>query len=113
MGHYSGLEPFEWPYGSGLRSMIISMAMDVLLNAALLVGALLLSPVFMAVGSLLTIPAGVLVELLFGSTHMTLVQACGVVLILVGSLSFETGETLFRCALRCAPGRHRPLVQAE
>ncbi len=115
IGHYTGLEPFEWPYGSGLQSMVISMAMDVLLNAALLVGSLLVSPVFMAVGSLLTIPVGVVVELLVGATLMSFVQGCGVALILLGSLSFEVGETLFRCALYCASARHQPLasVQAE
>lgn len=48
IGHYSGLEPFEWPYGVGLRNLLINCVLDLILNLSLLVGSLLTSPVFMA-----------------------------------------------------------------
>ena len=94
--HYANVETFELPYGSGLVSMILSGLMDVVLNNALLIGSLLVSPTFMSVGALLTIPVGVVLQLIIQGTSINWVQGIGLSLILSGCLTFEVGGKLYK-----------------
>lgn len=69
--NYSGLIPFQWPYGAAIPALLISMGCDFFLNVALLVGCLAVSPLFMGVGSLLTLPLSVLVQFLVSGTNQS------------------------------------------
>lgn len=56
-----------------------------------------------AVGSLLTIPAGALVELIVSGTTMSTIEGLGATLIVLGSLTFEVGGKLLkRLEQRCS-----------
>lgn len=50
----------------------------------------------MAVGSLLVIPISVIVQLIFGGTTMSWIEGVGVSCIVLGCLTFELGELIFR-----------------
>ena len=91
--HISGWEVFEWPYGDAvIKGLIVSMILDLFLNMALLVGCLAISPLFMSLGSLLTIPASVLVELIFnGNVDKDPATILGILFIVAGSIFYEAG----------------------
>lgn len=77
-----GLEPFEWPSVEKLSLLIANASMDVVYNVLLLLGILLTSPLFMAVGCMLVVPASILADwLVHGSTlsPQALAGACIVV----------------------------------
>ncbi len=57
--HYSGMEIFEWPTPTQWNVILISSILDVFFNMLLLLAILLMSPLFVSVGSLLTIPLSI------------------------------------------------------
>lgn len=91
VNHLTGLETFQWPEGDSLRVLLISCACDLVLNAAVCVGVVATSALFMLLGMLLVVPCGFLLELILGELITTNpLDITGIVLVSVGCLIFYT-----------------------
>ena len=56
----AGIEKFEWPNHDVWMMLGINMSLDCCFNLLLLLGINMTSPLFISVGSLLTVPASIL-----------------------------------------------------
>jgi drug/metabolite transporter (DMT)-like permease len=67
-----GFEAFEWPMDGAIwQGIAIEAAMDGILNVALLAGIVVVSPLFMALGGMLCVPAGAVSDALLRSSFLT------------------------------------------
>eukprot|EP01126_Amoeba_proteus_P024738 TRINITY_DN2484_c0_g1_i5.p1 TRINITY_DN2484_c0_g1~~TRINITY_DN2484_c0_g1_i5.p1 ORF type:complete len:316 (+),score=40.16 TRINITY_DN2484_c0_g1_i5:390-1337(+) len=109
--HYTGYETFELPVGTDLEVAVVNLLLDLVLNASLLVGVHISSPLFMSVGSQLTIPASILADKIFHNILPPKRVYVGMVMIVVGFLGLNLSEqieffrnTRFRYTFRCCGG---------
>jgi len=60
--HYTGWETFQIPLGRDCWAALATVGLDLVMNLALSCGVYLTSPLFMSLGSLLTVPVSVVVD---------------------------------------------------
>lgn len=80
----TGVETTVWPDSENLEMLMGNAAMDGVFNASLLYGILVTSPLFMAVGSMLVVPAGIVVDRIVHDTRLSAESIVGIGLIVVG-----------------------------
>jgi drug/metabolite transporter (DMT)-like permease len=88
----TGVETFELPEARAGESLMVTMVMDSAFNVLLLIGIALTSPLFISVGSLLTIPASILSDWLVHGRVMDGGALGGVAMIAVGFLLLTFAE---------------------
>jgi hypothetical protein len=117
--HYSGVEPFEWPPYDIFILLLWNALLDIVFNAGLLICIALSSALFASVGTILVIPAAVLVDWLLQGFILQSAAAFGVVFIIIGFIGFVTSEIVALktkgkvCGLRIKDGcRIAPLLPA-
>ena len=82
--HATGLEPFELPDARTFALILAIGSMSVVYNASVMCVIALVSPVFAAVGVMLTIPAVAVVDTLVTGSMITWKTILGSMFILVG-----------------------------
>lgn len=90
----TGIESFELPHGKSLQGILITMGLDALFNCLLILGIVISSPLFISVGSLLTIPASVVSDWLLHGTVLPILSYMGMLAIVVGFLLLTLSELL-------------------
>jgi len=86
------LEILELPTGQSLWSLVVTILLDVIFNGAFFVGIYSTSPLFMGVGSLLTIPVSVVVDLILNNYILPIPAFFGILGIIVGFLGLNLSE---------------------
>ncbi len=89
-----GFEKFELPEGKALQGILITMALDPLFNLFLLLGITIASPLFISVGTLLTIPVSVATDYIIHGTVLPLLSYFGMLSIVAGFLLLSLSEYL-------------------
>ena len=84
--HYVGVEPFELPPPPAQDGIAINIVLDIVLTAANFVGIAFTSPLFITVGSILTIPVSVLADKFVNNFLLPVWAFIGMALIMVGFL---------------------------
>ena len=79
-----GIETLERPPEKILDEIILNAFLDSIFNSFLLIGCLVLSPLVMAVGSMMVVPASIVTDFLVHNTKLTTVSFLGVGLIFLG-----------------------------
>jgi drug/metabolite transporter (DMT)-like permease len=97
--HFLGWETFEFPTGKALELLFINGTLDCIFNVSLLIGIMCTSPLFMSVGSLLTIPASVFADFVGHQYVLPPLALVGVLLIIIGFLGLNIEH--FPCLKRC------------
>lgn len=92
--HYTGIETFELPppmvqYGIG-----INVGLDLVLNGANFIGIAFTSPLFMTVGSVLTIPTSVLADKIIQNYVLPVWAFLGMGVIMIGFILLNVDEYL-------------------
>lgn len=95
VGHYTGLETFELPTGRALAGVLITGATDLVLNLTSLVAILLLTPLFVNVAGLLSVPLSLVVQVLLVQSPVNAWTISGAVLMMVGSVLFQFAELVY------------------
>lgn len=88
----TGVETFEWPEARAAESLLVTTVMDSAFNVLLLCGIALTSPLFISVGTLLTIPASILSDWIVHGRVMDGGALGGVAMIAVGFLLLTYAE---------------------
>ncbi|ORX51582.1 hypothetical protein DM01DRAFT_1307325 [Hesseltinella vesiculosa] len=115
--HITGFEPFELPDLHTFLTIAAIGLMSVVYNASMMCVIALVSPVFAAVGVMLTIPVVAVVDVLVTGVMVTWMTVLGSIFILVGfyilnkQISKEEAQQLDATTLNADPDRH-PLVIA-
>lgn len=94
--HYTGLEVFELPSSHVAVGLLINMTLDVTLNVALVVGIGFTSPLFMAVGAVLTMPISITADWLVNDYIMPMGAFFGVGGIVAGFILLNVAEYLIQ-----------------
>ena len=84
--HWAGFEVFAWPPPELAGPLALTLAMESLYNLALFGAIICTTPLFVSIGTMLTVPTAVLADWLLHSYLMTGVAWAGVALISVGYL---------------------------
>jgi drug/metabolite transporter (DMT)-like permease len=108
--HYAGFEKFELPTGNALYGIIITMGLDSLFNILLMLAIFLSSPLFISVGSLMTIPASVLADYVFHDEVLAPVAYGGMACIISGFLGMSLSEYITHIEHKL-PERRRNLIK--
>jgi len=95
--HYTGVETFELPYNNNLLALILTVILDLVLNTALLVGVQLCGPLFMSIGSLMTIPVSVIIDKIFNHYVLPWPSFLGIFLIVLGFVGINIIGGTFYC----------------
>jgi len=90
--HFARVEVFEWPSWEILGLMVLNGLCDVIFNGCILVSIVLSSPLFTSVGTILAIPASVVVDLMVHRFLLPWQAGVGIALIIVGFGSFTLSE---------------------
>jgi solute carrier family 35 protein F3/4 len=88
------IEPFALPHGRALQGILITMALDSFCNALIILGIMLSSPLFISVGSLLTIPTSVLCDWVIDGTVLPILSYVGMLTIIAGFLMLAFSELI-------------------
>ena len=80
----TGVEPFEWPPAAKMHLLLLSVALDVCFNTALLLGIVASSPLVMSLGSMLVVPATVAADAIVHGALLSAPEGIGVVVICAG-----------------------------
>jgi drug/metabolite transporter (DMT)-like permease len=91
-----GLEPFLMPDADQAQLIGINIVFDMLLNISLLVGITLTTPLFMAVGSLLTMPVSIFTDWLFHDYVLPISAFLGMLAIVVGFVLLNVAEVIIQ-----------------
>ena len=82
---HAGLETFEWPpNGHKTSLLLLNAVLDSTYNGLLLFGILVTTPLFMSVGTMLVMPASIVVDRLVHGTVLSPLAVVGAVVIVVG-----------------------------
>jgi len=92
--HYTGYEKFELPDVNDLGELFMNLALDCSYNFLLLLGIMLTSPLFISVGTLLTVPASILADKIVHNTMLPKLAWPGIGLIIIGFLGLNLAEVL-------------------
>uniref|UniRef100_A0A6B2LE08 EamA domain-containing protein n=1 Tax=Arcella intermedia TaxID=1963864 RepID=A0A6B2LE08_9EUKA len=90
--HHLRVETFELPWGSALWGQVILLVLDTVFNGAFYVGIYFSSPLFMSVGSILTVPCSVVTDKLVNDYHLSPMGFVGVFGIVLGFLGLNVCE---------------------
>jgi len=93
--HYSGYETFEMPSKDVWEVLSVNGALDCAFNILLLITIMLTNPLFVSVGSLLTIPASIVADKLFRHYVPNALSFVGAGLIVLGFVGLNLAEHLY------------------
>jgi len=90
--HYTGWEPFVWPQGTVLLNVFLMALFESLCNLCLLTGIFLTSPLFICVGSMLTVPTAILTDFFLGKLDLSILAYMGIFCIVLGFCGLNYAE---------------------
>jgi len=108
---YTRIEVLEFPEGPVLWSLVLTIALDAIFNAAFFFGIYCTSPLFMAAGSLVTIPVSVIVDLILNNYILPPAAFFGMAAIVIGFLGLNLSEAFAENLPRWAHGSVRQFVK--
>lgn len=88
------VEEFQWPHQREIVALSATAMMDGAFNLLFILGILLSSPLFMTVGSILTIPVAVVADMIVHHYVMPWLGFLGIALIVLGFLGLNLSEVL-------------------
>ena len=112
--HFSGVERFEWPTAAQWKLLAVNAVAGTLFNASFVMSLTLMEPLFVAMATLLTIPASFVADIFIDSLRNELSQKefgtarlSGMAAIVCGFLVFECFDTCRRKCKTSASAHHR------
>jgi len=96
----AGIEKFEFPRAEIFYGLVYTTLLDSVFNVALTIGIMLTSPLFMSVGTLLTIPVSVLSDLLLHGLQFSGWTYLGLFGIVLGFIGLNVNDYIFSVAAR-------------
>lgn len=91
---YTGIETFALPQGADIWRLVVAVILEALFNVLLLIGIMLTSPLFIAIGNSLTIPASIVADYLLHGYMMSAQAFGGTALVLAGFLGLNLSDWL-------------------
>lgn len=92
VSHAAGLETFAWPDRDQAHLLLYAGALDAVMNASVLACIALTTPLFLSMGSLLTIPASIVVDYALHDFLPSPLGYCGVALVFAGFALLYLGD---------------------
>jgi len=92
--HYTKVEVWEFPSLFVLGYYVLYACLDTIFNVGFFIGIHLTSPLFMAVGTLLTIPLSVVVDKFWHNIDLPWTSFIGMALVVIGFLGLNLSESL-------------------
>ena len=94
--NFFGVETYEWPDKDVWEILLLTVFLDTGLNFFLLAGVLFTSPVYIGVGTLLSIPISVAFDYVLHDYVLPALAFVGIILIVVGFLMINFGDWLIQ-----------------
>jgi len=109
--HYTKVEVWEFPSLFVLGYYVLYAFLDTIFNVGFFIGIHLTSPLFMAVGTLLTIPLSVVVDKLWHNINLPWTSYVGMVLVILGFLGLNLSERLGEKIRSVSTDRSSPILK--
>jgi len=92
--HVTQYEVWEFPSLFVLGYYVLYSFLDTIFNVGFFIGIHLTSPLFMAVGTLLTIPVSIIVDKFWHNIDLSWISGIGMILVVLGFLGLNLSESL-------------------